>query len=38
MAVIIMLDLSEPWKFMDSLNQWIDVLTKSQAEIEVPLQ
>lgn len=32
------LDLQEPWTFMEDLNKWIDILTEAMGKVKVNMK
>jgi len=37
LMVMIVLDLNEPWTFVDEMNKWMDILTETLVKVGLSL-
>lgn len=38
LVIVIMVDFSEPWRFLQSLNEWLDLVTGKISQMKIALK
>ena len=38
LIIILMVDFAEPWRFLQTLNEWLDVVTSKISQMKISLK